>query len=232
MNKVVYSLILSMSLTAVPAMAADWYAGASLGMADAGSSLGSESGSGLSLPQGARILTGYDIRYSVEEDPEFVQVFAGLPINDKLAVELGYFKTTEEDVTETTTQTYLGSMPQTFETPKQQQMDGFSLSLLGSRPLTKNVNALMKLGLVHSRQELTHSETVINIALDSGSSGITRFIKSVETFHESRSHTGLSAGLGLGWKISRGVQGRAEITGMQLENGHLLMLGLGLEHHF
>jgi len=231
MNKVVFLLILSLSLTAVPAMAADWYVGASLGMADAGSSLGSESGSGLSLPRGARVVTGYELSYSKIEDPVFMQVFAGLPIYRNLAVELGFFKTNQSDVTETLYETFQASAPQTIVATKQHQTDGLSLGLLGQKPITKSLAALVRLGLVHTRQQLSYSSNQIGLVLDQTGS-IIGFTNHVESFHESRSHTGLSAGLGLGWKISRGVQGRAEITGMQLENGHLLMLGLGLEHRF
>lgn len=230
MNKVVGALVL-LGLLAGSAQSAEFYLGASLGLAAGGPSLGDRSASGLNEPRGSRILTGYDTSYSGSDNLPSGQLTAGWQFRDNLAVELSAFRTATADTVETRHLMFSNGTTASSETSMEQQLDGFSLSLLGQKSLSGTLSGLWRLGVASTRQELSYTVSTIKfVPYDGG--GIVQFIPSSAGVMDVSRKTGLVAGAGLSRSLGAVWQGRVELTGTQLEEGVLLTLGAGVTRRF
>jgi len=174
-------------------------------------------------------MTGYDTGYSGSDNLPSGQLTAGWQFRDNLAVELSAFRTVAADTVETRHLMFSDGSTASFETPMQQQLDGFSLSLLGKKALTGKLAGIWRVGLASTRQELSYTQQMIKIVLEGSS---VKFIPvSVEVKSASRK-TGLVAGAGLSRSLGAVWQGRVDLTGIQLEEGVLLTLGAGVTRRF
>ncbi|MCR9184731.1 MAG: outer membrane beta-barrel protein [Halieaceae bacterium] len=155
---------LGLSLTALPAMAGEWYLVASMGEStfnDLKSSSAVDpflfgSGSGAIGSGGGIFVPAADIQIYKDDTDTFWRVGGGYQVNSHFAIEAAYLDAGEADV-----EVSLGGAgaafapvpPPTLRTTVTYKMSGIEVSGLGRYPVTEKFNVFGRLGVVHLERE-------------------------------------------------------------------------------
>lgn len=154
---------LCLSMTAVPAIAGDWYLVASIGESTFndlkprsavgpflfGSGSGAiGSGGGISGPVA-------DIRISKDDTDTYWRVGGGYQVNDYFAIEAAYLDAGQADVEVSlgAGETFAPVPPPTLRTTVTYKMSGIEVSGLGRYPATEKVHVFGRLGVVYLERE-------------------------------------------------------------------------------
>lgn len=148
-------------------------------------------------------ISGVNLDAIAEERFKVLNPYVGVELNDKLALELGYFRTSEEDKD-------LGTVTTSI------RFSGIHLDAVGSLPVNDKLDVLGTVGLAHVKAEIGASGTVTGSGSDT----------------EIAPRVGIGARYALSDKVSARAMLRYTKTDFDGEVDGLMQYGVGVAYHF
>ncbi|MEW6999762.1 outer membrane beta-barrel protein [Colwelliaceae bacterium BS250] len=164
-----------------------------------------------------------DIKVTFDEDGNSYKLFAGYQLNDYVAFELGYVDLGELDSETTASRTDPDGYTSKAKFNNSNQLDGYTISVIGSYPITDTFNVFAKAGMYswESEVDVMIDRSYSNPELPSGITNRTHTDDDSDSFY----------GLGVSYEFSI-LTIIAEYEVYEKENRDIDLLSVGIRYHF